>query len=243
MRTFEGIWRERFERFAQRYKADHNVSGWSCSGLKRRLALFNELIKKQDLQVPTHILDLGCGAGTYVRFLTSLGHRVVGLDYSLPSLYRALSADKRRDGHYTGGEAYNLPFCNESFDLVVSIGILQVLECPERVFDEIFRVLRPNGLFIVEFLNTFEVVALMRSMHERLRGESPRVRTYSPFLIHHWLSQKNFRLVHRYGVYLSPRWFPWLEWILDRKGVSLLMERIPGLSLLSAHAFIIIGKK
>ena len=74
MRTFEGIWRERFERFAQRYKADHNVSGWSCSGLKRRLALFNELIKKQDLQVPTHILDLGCGAGTYVRFLTSLDH-------------------------------------------------------------------------------------------------------------------------------------------------------------------------
>lgn len=34
-------------------------------------------------------LDIGCGAGTYTRMLASEGLRVIGIDYSLPSLVKA----------------------------------------------------------------------------------------------------------------------------------------------------------
>lgn len=243
LRTFEEEWRERFKRFARSYDADHLVSGWSDNGLRRRLALFGELLRECGLSTPARILDLGCGAGTYVRFLAGLGHQVVGLDYSLPSLYRALAADPKRAGHYAGGEAYSLPFRNECFDLVVSIGVLQAVGYPERALDEMVRVLRPKGFLVIEVLNAFELVALVRSAGERLSGRLPRVRTYSPFQAHLWLVQRGLRLIRHAGVYLPPRRLPWLGRIFDHKRVVHLMERIPGLSLAGAHAFLLVGEK
>lgn len=243
MSTFEEVWRERFEGFARRNSDDHLVSGWSERGLRRRLALFEKLLREQDLSTPAEILDLGCGAGTYVRFLTSRGYNVVGLDYSLPSLYLAHTADHKQNGHYVVGEAYNLPFCKENYDLVVSIGVLQVLERPEGALDEIVRVLRPKGLLAIEFLNAFELVTVVKTAGERLRGRLPRVRTYSHFKIKHQLSQRGIRIIRQVGVYLPPRWFPWLEPIFNIKWLVFLLETLPGFSLLCAHAFMVIGEK
>src|SRR5262245_298104 len=106
MTTFEGEWRNRFERFARSHDADHLVSGWSAGGLRRRLAIFEKILAQQQCSPPARVLDLGCGAGTYVRFLAALGHHVIGLDYSLPSLSRAIAADSSREGRYVSGEAY-----------------------------------------------------------------------------------------------------------------------------------------
>lgn len=243
LRTFEEEWRERFERFARQYSADHLVSGWSDNGLRRRLALFAAQLRERGVPNPAQILDLGCGAGTYVRFLAGLGHRVIGLDYSLASLSRALAADPKRAGEYIGGEAYHLPFCNECFDLVVSIGVFQTLKCPERALDEMVRVLRPNGLLVLEFLNAFEPVAVMRAAGERVWGRLPRVCTYSPFQVRRWAVQRGVKLIRRAGVYLPPRRLAWLERIFDHEGVVRLLEEIPGISLAGAHAFLLVGEK
>ncbi len=243
MKTFEEEWRRRFERFAQDYEADHLISGWSDNGLKQRLASFKQLIRGQNLPFPAQILDLGCGAGNYVRFLAGIGHRVTGLDYSFPSLNRAVSADPKRDGHYVGGDAYSLPFCKGCFDLVVSIGVLQALASPERALDEMLRVLRPEGLLVIEFLNTFEVAALVRSAFEKLRNRSPRLHTYSLFDIHRWLLKRGVKFIQRTGIYLPPRRVPWLGRIINAKSFVRLMESVPGVSFVSAHAFLFIGKK
>jgi ubiquinone/menaquinone biosynthesis C-methylase UbiE len=243
MRTFEEEWRERFERFARCHDVDHLVSGWSDIGLRRRLALFDECLGAYQLPTPARVLDLGCGAGTYVRFLASHGHWVVGLDYSLPSLTRALTTDPQRAGCYIEGEAYHLPFRDECLDLVVSIGVLQALGDPERALDEMIRVLCPKGLLVVEFLNAFELIALVRSVGERLKGQCPRVRTYSPFQVHRWFTQRGLKLIRRASVYLPPRGLPELGRIFERKGVVRLLENVPGLSLAGAHAFLFVGEK
>lgn len=243
MGEFEKEWRERFERFARRYKNDHLISGWSCNGLRRRLALFEEILKVQTLTVPSKILDLGCGGGTYVRYLASLGHKVVGIDYSINSLKRASAADKDQSGIYLGGEAYNLPFYKESFELVVSIGVLQALDNPERALDEMVRVLEPNGVLVVEFLNAFELIALSKAVTERLTGKSPRLHTYSPYLISRWLKECSLKDIRRVGVYLQPRSLSWIGRIFEYKGAIQVIDRIPGLSLACAHAFLLIGRK
>lgn len=240
---FEREWQDRFGRFAQQNNADHLISGWSKSGLLRRLAVFEQLIRLHKIVVPSKILDLGCGAGTYVRYLAGLGHEVVGLDYSLPCLHRALDADPKRNGFYVGGEAYNLPFCSESFDLIVSIGVLQALRDPERALDEMVRILRPRGLLVIEFLNAFEIIALVRSASERINGRMPRICTYSPLKIRHWFIERGLKLVQQTGVYLPPRKFPQIGRVLNQKGVIRLLEGIPGFSLAGAHAFLLAGRK
>ncbi len=90
MSTFERQWRSRFERFATGHEEEHQVSGWSAVGLRRRVALFQQLLDGGLFRPGARLLELGCGAGTYVRLLAKSGYPVVGLDYSLPSLERAL---------------------------------------------------------------------------------------------------------------------------------------------------------
>jgi ubiquinone/menaquinone biosynthesis C-methylase UbiE len=243
MQTFEREWRARFERFARCYDSDHCVSGWSDQGLRRRLTLFGQLLSEQALPPPARILDLGCGGGSYIRFLADLGHSVVGLDYSLPSLARALAADPRGGGRYVSGEAYCLPFGDGSFDLVVSIGVFQALQHPARALCEMVRVLRPEGVLVIEFLNAFEPIALLKCAAERIRGYPPRVRTYSLFQVQRWFAQNGVKLLRRAGVYLPPRQLPGLGLFIEQRGVVRLLEAVPGLSVATAHAFMLVGEK
>ena len=243
MDPFEKKWRERFEEFARDSECDHLVSGWSDNGLRRRLSLFAQLLSGMALPDKGRVLDLGCGAGTYVRFLAAKEYGVVGMDYSGPSLLRALNADPDRTGRYTRGEAYCLPFRDECFDLVVSIGVLQALGNPEKAFEEISRVLRPGGFLVIEFLNAFEFIAIMKSANDRIRGRAVKVRTYSMFKICSWLERRGIRVIRRSGVFLPPRAAPWLGKLLDTKKVVEVLELIPGISLAVAHAFLVVGRK
>ncbi len=238
----ETKWRERFARFGRDYSEDYLVSGWSRAGLNRRLELFHQFINDV-LPRDSLVLDLGCGAGTYVRRLTSLGHRVVGLDYSMPSLHRACVADPDRRAAYVAGEAYVLPFVDECFDAVVTIGVLQVLARPERALIEIHRVMRPGGLLILEFLNAFEVVSATTRFVRRILRRAPRVRSYSPNQLRLNLLESGYDIEYRLSIYLPPRVVPWLQPLLRRRGIVRLLDAIPGLPLLTAHAFILASVK
>ncbi|MEW5978003.1 MAG: class I SAM-dependent methyltransferase [Acidobacteriota bacterium] len=241
--SFERQWRQRFERFGKGYESDHLVSGWSDHGLRCRLNLFAKLLKKYRLFPPLTALDLGCAAGTYVRFLAHEGFRVVGLDYSLPSLQRAIGADSARVGLYTGGEAYYLPFPDRCFDLVSSIGVFQALDDAPRALREMKRVLRPGGFLCLEFLNCFEAVSIIRNLPKRLRNEALQVRSYSLFEVTRWIQAEGLSLMGRAGVYLPPRNLAFLGRLTDSEQLVWFMEHLPGMSLIGAHAFFLVARK
>ena len=243
MGQFDEEWQARFERFARGSEADHKVSGWSESGLERRLSLFAYLLSEHHLQNSARILDAGCGAGTYVRFLAERGFQAVGMDYSLPSLQRAVSADPKQTGRYLGGDAYHLPFLNETFELVVSIGTFQAMEHPFHALKEMVRVLRPKGLVVVECLNSRELISQMKTFVERIKGVAPKVRTYPPHEVEGWLDACGVTLLNRRGVYLPPRQFTQFSKVLDLKLTNFILNRVRWVSLLSAHAFLLVGRK
>jgi ubiquinone/menaquinone biosynthesis C-methylase UbiE len=237
IKRFEDVWRSRFERFAQNYEEEHLVSGWSDRGLQRRLELFCEILEHRKLPKPATVLDLGCGAGTYVRLLSGLGHMAVGLDYSMPSLERALAHDQDPQGRYIHAEAYRLPFRDGTFDLIAAIGVFQALGDPEKALDEMVRVLAPRGTVVVEFLNRLEIVAFIKFAGESLGICPPRVRTYSPFQVQRWLMKRGLRLVRRTGIYLPPRSFPKMGRVFERRSVTSALDRLPLVRLGGAHAF------
>jgi len=242
-RTFEGQWRERFERFARSYDDEALISGWSDAGLRRRVELFWSLLPALGLPARATALDLGCGGGTYVRLLAGAGHRALGLDYSLPSLGRARAADPGGRGRYLSGEAYALPFASASFDLVVSIGVLQALTAPDRALGEMARVARPGGVVLVEALNGLGAVALLRRAVERLRGRPARVRTYAPPRVRRWLAAAGLTLETEAGLCLPPRRMPGLARVLDSRPVGALLNTVPGLIDAAAHSFLFVARK
>jgi SAM-dependent methyltransferase len=243
MDPFEREWRARFEKFARGHSEEHLVSGWSPQGLLRRVSAVGRLVQDRLRGGPLRILDLGCGAGTYVRLFAGLGHRVVGLDYSMPSLRRAREADPRGFGSYVEGEAYHLPFRSESFDAVVGIGIFQALGSAEQAIDQILRVLRPGGWTLIETLNAASPVSVARRALDGLHGRSDPVRTYSPLRVRKWLAARGARPVRQAGVYLPPPRLPVVGAVLDRTPLPAILDAIPGAPLVAAHAILTLARK
>lgn len=240
---FEREWRRRFESFAKGADAEHQVSGWSEPGLRRRVAAFERLLSSVSLEPKARILDLGSGGGTYVRLLGAQGHHAVGVDYSVPSLQRARSADPGRLGDYLCADAYTLPFPDRTFHLIVMIGIFQALAEPERVLAEARRVVRPGGHLLLEVLNAEEIFIRARAAMDRVHRRPPGVRSYRRSRMEEWLRVAGFRPLGSAPVFLPPRKYPLLERVLDHPLPNFLLRAVPGASSLGAAAFLILSER
>lgn len=99
----------------------------------------------------TRVLDLGCGEGQVARLAAERGARqVVGVDASAAQIREA----HRRGGGpaYVRAAAVALPLASGMFDAVVSCLVLEHVADLDGALDEVSRVLRPGGRFVV-FLN------------------------------------------------------------------------------------------
>jgi SAM-dependent methyltransferase len=233
---FEDEWRARFERFARTLSSEASISGWSESGLERRVHLFRSVVPAASPGPAPVALELGCGAGTYVRILAGVGYRAIGLDYSVPSLGRALAADPGRKGHYLAGDAYALPVRSGEVDLVVSIGVLQALSRPEQALVEMARVLRPGGTLLLEALSSRSLAARARRLHARLRRLPPRVLTHDPEAVARWLRAQGLAVQARIPLCLPPRRLPALGRALDSAPIRRAVRSSPMVGSALAHA-------
>lgn len=111
-----------------------------------------ERLRKNFLNYPLEILDVGCGAGFLTNYLSEHGYRVTGLDSSPESLAVAKRHDRTGRVEYVEGDAMKLPFPDQSFDVVASLDFLEHIHTPAAAIAEVSRVLRPGGLF---FFHTF----------------------------------------------------------------------------------------
>ncbi|HET9314511.1 MAG TPA: class I SAM-dependent methyltransferase [Vicinamibacteria bacterium] len=241
--TFDQEWRARFQRFGSSYEAEHAVSGWSVEGLERRLELFRGLLGGLSIPARAHVLELGCGAGTYVRYLSRLGHRAIGVDYAVPSLIRAVTRDPGQSGKYLAADGYELPFRHGTFDLVVCIGVLQALGEPERLLREVARALKPGGILVVEALNAVALPAGVRRLREIAARRPARLRFYRVGVVEGWLRRSGLAPRQRAGVYLAPRRYPRIGRAMGAPVVARLLESVPGASRLSAHAFWVVAER
>jgi SAM-dependent methyltransferase len=241
--SFERQWKSRFEKFATRHQSDHLVSGWSVAGLRRRVALFEGLLDRGLLGAGARVLELGCGAGTYVRLLAKRGHPVVGLDYSLPSLRRAVAADVARTGGYVAGDASGLPFRTGTFQAVTCIGVLQALEEPETTLTEIARVLEPDGVAVVETLNPWNLLAASRRLSGFIRRQPTRLHYGSPRALERAMVSYGLEPARRLSVLLPPRSLPGLERTLTQPWLVRAIGMVPGIRALVPQAYWIVGVK
>src|SRR4029077_242643 len=103
------------------------------------------------------VLDLGCGKGRFARALGEQGARVVGLDVSAAMLEEAAGTGLDR----VRGSARRLPFETASFDRVVAVEVFEHLapEALDGVCGEVWRVLRPGGIFVVVDKNVYSFSA------------------------------------------------------------------------------------
>lgn len=111
------------------------------------------------------VLDLGCGSGENLVPLAARGARVIGIDVSpdLIQLARQRLTGYGLDATLQEGSAYATGLPDESVDVVFSMALLHHLDLP-TARNEIHRILRPGGLFILR-----EPVRFSRTMRSLRR--------------------------------------------------------------------------
>ena len=97
------------------------------------------------------VLDLGSGAGTDSLVAAQMvgdDGSVTGIDMTPEMLAKARSAASAMgvgNVEFVESEAEHLPFPDESFDVVISNGVIDLIPDKDAVFAELFRVLAPGG--------------------------------------------------------------------------------------------------
>jgi len=94
------------------------------------------------------ILDAGCGVGAFSEPLAKQ-NTVYGVDFSEKSLAFAAG----RGLHTVTGDLTALPFEDGMFDVVLCIGVIQLIEQYMPVLAELARVTKPGGTLLVQTLH------------------------------------------------------------------------------------------
>jgi ubiquinone/menaquinone biosynthesis C-methylase UbiE len=89
------------------------------------------------------ILEVGCGTGHWLAKTGSHARRVFGLDLSMGMLQKAREGESALS--LVRGSADQLPFRNQSFDLVFSVNAIHHFARPDEFVREARRLLKPGG--------------------------------------------------------------------------------------------------
>lgn len=170
---------------------DNPVALLRCEAKLKNPWVRAEIIKQLGIG-SKRVLDVGCGAGFLSNDLARAGHVVTGLDASRSSLDVAekfapnYTANEKKTGsaNYILGDAYFLPFEENTFDVVCAMDFLEHVEDPARVIAEASRVLKPGGLL---FFHTFSRnwlswVVIIKLLEWFVRGTPADLHVYRLFI-------------------------------------------------------------
>lgn len=122
---------------------------------KRKLAKYGGFKKKSKFK----LLEVGSGPGLYLRRAEKWfpNCEICGLDINHSLVEFAKVYVKRATIVKHDGQA--MPFPDQSFDVVVSLQVIEHLEKPESFFAEAYRILKENGLLLIATPNPIGISA------------------------------------------------------------------------------------
>jgi len=186
------------------------------------------------------VLDIGCGDGIFLRKMRARGWRIHGTELAGVTFERA----SRIEGIdlSLSGDSSELPWPDASMDVITIWHVLEHIANPDKLIHECRRVLKNDGILIVEVPN-------VESLQARVFGswwlhlDPPRhVTQFSRRGLHALLARSDFPLVKStglaiemgvYGIiqsalntFVAPRDLLFDTWCKGRSGVDLFRETL-----------------
>ena len=238
--SFEHAWHDRFLEFAALRDDDAGIAGWSTSGLQTRMRFFRRWWRSAG--TGARYLDVGCGAGTYTRWLVEQGVQATGVDYSLPALVKARERSVTPIP-FCAADAMRLPFRDATFDGALCFGLLQAVSDSTPVVRELARVLKPGGTLWIDALNRGGIAARATRARLRLRGRPMHLRYESPAVLGGILTEAGFENLTRHWLPIVPSRMARLQPLVESRVARFAFAHLPPVGPLLSHAFVFRGTR
>ena len=202
------------------------ANDWNC--LKEWLPMLG----KGDL-----LLDVGCGSGRASLPFAQNGIKVIGLDISEQMVLRAkhksqkLGLENLTD--YVVGDSENLPLRQNSFDAVLAFGVLHHVPTPQKMLQQMSKVLKIEGMYFGHENNKtilrpiFDFLMCISRLWVEEAGNHPLI---SKSELSNWAKQVDLDVKIKSSVFFPPHLYNLLG---DEKAKKLitfsdnLLNRIP----------------
>jgi len=115
--------------------------------------VYKEIISKtkEHLNTNDNVLDFGCATGTKTLELARATKQIQGIDISNEMIKEATKKTKDlkiTNASFIHGTIFTNVFNEESFDEIISYGVIHLLDDSKNIIRRIHELLKPDGLFI-----------------------------------------------------------------------------------------------
>lgn len=144
------------------------------------------------------VLDIGCGSERIGRALYEDRYQVTAIDYDeLPLLWLR---SENKNISILRGDAQKASFKDKSFDCVVAIQVISYIDHLDLFYDEMHRILKQGGIFIMNFGNKDSIKGLIYPLYRKLfTGSKGRMYIYTYKQYINKLVNKGFTLIESFG--------------------------------------------
>ena len=145
--------------------------------------IYDKLLR--NIPSTSKILEIGCGIGHFSNYCYNSKRSIVSLDINKSNMERAKK--KCPILSFVQADAEELPLKDDSFDVVVSIDLIEHLFDQESHFKEVNRILKNDGVYIIKtpnkiydlLVNIPYFMIIKRVKYSKLRETHPSTKTLS----------------------------------------------------------------
>ncbi len=168
------------------------------------------------------VLEIACGMGALSFWLNRQGAEVWSADFAS----EAVEMTRKLIGaHFpeaaprvVQADFQNMPFENDSFDVLVSCETLEHLPAPHKGLSEAYRVLKPGGRFYLTTENYLNLTGLYRLLEEKIRRRPWRSGTFVQPIEQFFIAPTLLRDIARQGFRIE---------LADSRGYYFYLPRQP----------------
>jgi len=117
-----------------------------------------------------YALDLGCGHGRYTKLLIRKGYEAMGIDLNKANL-RSVQKQATENPDFLCMDCSNLGFKENQFDIILALEVIEHLETPRRLLEEIRRVAKPDAHILISTPNWMSIAGAVGKLKEFLTGD------------------------------------------------------------------------
>ncbi|MEY4926226.1 MAG: hypothetical protein RI894_662 [Bacteroidota bacterium] len=132
-------------------------------------AFIDKLLDFLHPKTPSRMLDLACGKGRHALQLATKGHEVIGVDLSEQSILAARNLERDNLAFYTLDmrRPYMAGYFDYVFSFFTSFGYFDTEREDVQVFRAIAQNLKPQGIFVLDFMNAIKVIRTLAPFGEK----------------------------------------------------------------------------